>query len=505
MKKKIEADNSLKWWEAKQGITPVQKKEKLEKKAARKEKRKNAEKYAEKASGSHPKKTTSRKVYDSHREHDAVTPVQKKIPHNKTMPVSFTAGSSLFDPAKIPQDAKTLLENFNAILSSNLRLTSKQRALLPEKIMELSHHLTDNRSERRLGYMNSKENLSAYIHYFMRWNLVRLVRLFSNLDDEFFLLKDGSLCLDIGSGPLTVPAALFLARPELRTKKITFYCMDISQTALSEGEDIFLSIAAALKAEPWKIIRVKGEFGTAIKEKVSLVTCANMFNEITEDFSMPPDYIAKKHSQKILSYLNADEESRVLLIEPGVPKPARLISLIRDAFIRKGFVPVSPCTHCAECPMNGSRGEKWCNFAFSTLDAPHELQQVSKKAGLNKTRAVLSFTALTKERRTDDIAAQGAKKAPAMLAETNENFVQKETCAPQKSPSAQDDLFLTFRIASDEIRLPGNRHGYYACSEKGLLLIQTSGQLFSGQKFTVSSPFLTGQTDKKTGALIVEM
>ncbi|MBP5252141.1 MAG: hypothetical protein J6Z17_06995, partial [Treponema sp.] len=319
MNKKTEADNSLKWWEAKQGITPLQKKEKLEKKAARKEKRKNAEKYAEKASGSHPKKTTSRKVYDSHREHDAVTPVQKKIPHNKTMPVSFTAGGSLFDSAKIPQDAKTLLENFNAILSSNLRLTSKQRALLPEKIMELSHHLTDNRSERRLGYMNSKENLSAYIHYFMRWNLVRLVRLFSNLDDEFFLLKDGSLCLDIGSGPLTVPAALFLARPELRTKKITFYCMDISQTALSEGEDIFLSIAAALKAEPWKIIRVKGEFGTAIKEKVSLVTCANMFNEITEDFSMPPDYIAKKHSQKILSYLNADEESRVLLIEPGVP------------------------------------------------------------------------------------------------------------------------------------------------------------------------------------------
>ena len=185
---------------------------------------------------------------------------------------------------------------------------------------------------------------------------------------------------------------------------------------------------------------------------------------------MPPDYLAKKFTQKLLSY--AENNSRIILIEPGTPKAARFVSLMRDALLRKEFAPVSPCTHCAECPMDGKKNGKWCNFAFSTEDAPHELKELSRKADLPKERAVLSFVAV--------------KKSEAD--KTDEDFSK-----------------LTFRITSDEIRLPGNRHGYYACSSKGLLLIETKEKLFSGEAFSVPAEKLTDRTDSKSGALIVKM
>lgn len=456
MKKDDKSDTpvEVKWWEAKQGVTPFLKKQKLEKKANKHAARKAAQEQEE-------------KTVRPQKKNRALPPVHSE---------NIRPDSALFDTAKFPADAKLILENFNNVVSSNLRLNSKQRSILPHQILELSHQLTDERGSRRLGYMNSPGSLTAYIHYFLRWNLVRLVRLFSNMENQVLDLKDGDICLDIGSGPLTVPIALFMARPELRQKKITFYCMDISQNALALGEDIFLSTAAALKCEPWKIIRVKGEFGTVIKEKATFVTCANVFNEIVDDFKMPPDYLAKKYTEKLLNYTAADK-SRVLIIEPGVPKAARFVSLMRDALMRKNYRPLSPCTHCGECPMDGRSGGKWCNFAFSTLDAPHELKALSQKAGLAKERAVLSFVAL--------------------LRNDGKENVQEEKTSEQES--------ISFRIASDRINLPFHKSGYYACSEQGLLLVQTSRQLFSGQKFTVNCKSITGQTDEKSGALIVTL
>ena len=95
--------------------------------------------------------------------------------------------------------------------------------------------------------MNHPATLAAYTHYFLWWNLVRLTRLFANLPDDFFSLPDGAICLDSGSGPLTVPIAIFLSRPELRDKKLKWYCMDISAQALSIGENLLLTTAHVLK------------------------------------------------------------------------------------------------------------------------------------------------------------------------------------------------------------------------------------------------------------------
>lgn len=394
----------------------------------------------------------------------------------------------LFDTKKIPQDALAVLENFDKIIQDIIPANSKQESALPKQIRDLSHQMTDERERRRKGYMNEKSALVAYARYFMWWNLVRLTRLFSNLDFSF--LRDGDICIDIGSGPLTVVCALWLSQPALRKKNLVWHTMDISRQALNLGEEIFLSIAArTAKAKsseesengnadvlPWKIIRVKDSLGASIRQKAALLTCANVFNEILQSESAPPDALAKKYSKALFPYLQ--ENASVLLIEPGVPNSARFISLMRDAFLRNGFFAAAPCPHQGRCPMDGRRAGKsgasgkWCNFAFETADAPKRLLSFSEKSGLPKERAVLSFVFVQKN--------ENAKK----LSEQSENI----------------------RIVSDTIHLAQKgARGHYACARQGFSLAicspgkkVESGDLIFGAKEK-------NERDEKTNALIFEI
>ena len=356
--------------------------------------------------------------------------------------------TSLFDKSNIPADSVNILENFDSIVQSVRPLNSKQLQQLPHNIKEFSHQLTDERGSRRLGYMNEAIQLSVYTRYYLWWNLVRQVRLFSNLNTSAFPSKDEVTALDIGTGPLTVVTAIWLARPELRTKKITWYVMDVSQNAMKAGEDIFLSVAAKTKTEPWKIIRVKGSFGTHINQKADFITCGNAMNEMEQASDMPPEYKAKKLYEQLKAYASPD--CKYLMVEPGVPKSARLLSLFRTRFIKDGFNVQAPCPHAGECPMNGFKAytgsqNKWCNFAFSTEDAPKKLLKLSDMAKLPKERAVLSFISAI----------------PRNALENTESSAK-----PSKEPGT-----LTLRIASDPLKLPGWQTGFYACSELGLTLV----------------------------------
>lgn len=427
---------------------------------------------------------------------------------------------NLFDIKNLPADAQKILQDFDQIAQSAMPANSKQLVIIPKIIRELSHQMTDDRGSRRLGYMNEKTFLSAYVRYFMWWNLVRLARLFANLDFDF--LSDGDVCLDIGSGPLTLPCALWLARPDLRQKKLVWYVMDISQGALSVGEEIFLALAAKTGGEPWKIVRVKGELGTAVKEKARFVTCANMFNELLQSRGgEPPDYLAKKYSQALFKYLDfengganegraqnaggAANEGRaksvrgaanggggpaLLLVEPGVPKSARFVSLMRDAFIRRGFVALAPCPHQQSCPMDGRRAGqggangKWCNFAFETDDAPKKLLALSASAGIPKERAVLSFVLAGVARESFASPKSGG------LSGLEKIFATDAACKPKNCGGL-------LRVASDIIRLPPEgegqkpRVGHYACSEQGLVLALSKGgkRVYSGDLLQVENDF----------------
>ena len=420
----------------------------------------------------------------------------------------------MFSQAAIPAESKRIIENFDDIVADVRNLSGKQRVSLYGAIKNLSHQLTDDRNSRRLGYMNEAGYISAYISYFMWWNLVRQVSLFANLPKSAFtslVNSEQPVAIDVGSGTLTAVIALWLARPELRSKKITWYCMDLSQTALSAGEDLFLSIAAktiretggegtsgtetpatspSATTEPWKIVRVKGAFGTSIKEKADFITCANVFNEIIQNNEMPTDFLAKKYANELLSYLK-NEDSAVLLVEPGDPHSARFISLMRDALIRQKYSPVAPCPHAGTCPMAGrtsgkttnayGKNAKWCNFAFDTESAPSHLLKLSEKAGLPKERASLSFV----------ISKKSAEES--------------KTSTASKSKTAEKTFI---RIASDFIRLPDlHKSGYYACSEFGMLLaIDEHGiQPKNGELLQIKTPEDLSERDKKSGALIVKI
>ena len=394
---------------------------------------------------------------------------------------SYKKISELFCVDRIPEDAKNVLENFDKIIQSIKPLNSKQLQQLPENIRELSHQMTDNRASRRLGYMNENIQLSAYARYFVWWNLVRLTRLFSNLEEKSFPQED-CFCLDLGSGPLTVVSALWLSRPELRNKNLTWYCLDVSQNSLSLGEDIYLSIASKTPptkegANPhWKIIRVKDSFGAFIKQKCGFITCANMFNELDQASDMPPEFRVKKYFDQLKTY--SEENARYLLIEPGVPKSARTLCLFRDRFLKANYDVTSPCPHAEICSMDGFKAytgskNKWCNFSFNTEDAPKKLQRLSELAKLPKERAVLSFVS-----------------------------------AVPKSPENERDEFL-LRIVSDCFKLPKNKNGFYACSKIGTVVVSTEKQneFKSGDLISVKikKPVENLPTDYKTGYKIISL
>ena len=404
--------------------------------------------------------------------------------------------SSLFDTTSLTRETSTILNSFDEIVQGVRPLNSRQLQQLPEHIRALSHQLTDDRASRRLGYMNDNIQLSSYVRYYTWWNLVRLTRLFANVPASVFPTTD-TICLDLGSGPLTVVTALWLARPELRKLHLTWYCLDVSANSMALGEDIYLSIAAKAKAadesiEPWKIVRVKGPFGTPIKQKAGFLTCANMFNELDQASDMPPEFQTKKYFEQLQRY--TEKDAGVLLVEPGVPKAARTLSLLRTRFIKDGRTIAAPCPHAEECPMSGFKAytgskNKWCNFAFSTEDAPARLQKLSTLAKLPKERATLSFLAID------------------------------ATVVTERSRSTTESQTQSLRITSDKLRLPNYMCGYYACTRFGLALVKLpdenntklpkppfrpqSGDLIQVQVKTKTPDSLP--KDEKSGAIIIEL
>ena len=410
--------------------------------------------------------------------------------------------STLFDSSKIPADAVKIIEDFDKLVQGVRPLNSRQLQQLPENIRSLSHQMTDERAARRLGYMNENAQLSSYVRYFTWWNLVRLTRLFSNLPDQSFP-EGEAVCLDLGSGPLTLVTALFLARPELRERKLVWYCLDVSANSMALGEDLFLSVCAKLNTSPWQIIRVKGSFGAPIKQKASFITCANMFNELDQASDMPPEFKVKKYYDQLVRY--SEKDARFLLIEPGVPKAARTLTLFRERFLKAGGSIVAPCPHFNECPMSGFKAytgskNKWCNFAFSTEGSsgiPERLAKLSKAAKLPKDRATLSFISVA-----TSVVALREPQGPRSV-QGSQNVEQQKTSL--------------IRITSDEFRLPNYMSGYYACTEGGLALVEVPstnntrlpkppfrpvcGDLIQVKKITPDSL----PKDEKSGAVIIKL
>ncbi|MDR1212470.1 MAG: rRNA methyltransferase, partial [Spirochaetaceae bacterium] len=109
---------------------------------------------------------------------------------------------------------KTELEELMVLIEQTFPLEKRFRQDLPHDTARLSRLLTYEREEREDGYMGKAALLGAYLRYFLPWNVYRLSRILPGLP---LALKDGDLLLDLGSGPLTFPAALWLCRKEFRS------------------------------------------------------------------------------------------------------------------------------------------------------------------------------------------------------------------------------------------------------------------------------------------------
>ena len=406
----------------------------------------------------------------------------------------YTFGTPVF--SELTSEAKNILEHFPALLDQVLPLDAKKKQLLPQHIHTLFHELTDERSSRKTHYLNDPVKLSAYTHYYVWWNLVRLTKLLQNLEIP---LDDGDYAADFGSGPLTFVCALWIAKPELRKKRLTWYCVDISNKALSFGEDLFLALCAYTGKKnnngeiPWTVKKVCGAFGTPLSEKVSLVTEANMFNEIFWNSPLSLDDQAEKTFRTVMHYLKPN--GAVLFIEPGIPLAGEFLSLLRTEFLAAGFSVYAPCPHAGVCcfPNRPSQGgtkapvafHKWCHFTFETHDSPENLLRLSEASHLGKERASLSFL-------------YGTLSLSAISSST----VQR---------GASDGIPV--RICSDIIKPDPQTIGRYACSEKGFMFITGHAYKESVLNTAVSGILLIlpeasvklNQRDKKTHALLVEV
>jgi hypothetical protein len=324
--------------------------------------------------------------------------------------------------AALAPAARRILDGVPDLVDRVFPLPGRFRAALPRDVAELSRAFTGGRGGRGASYLGKPAFLSAYLRYFLPWNLYRLCRLLPGLP---LPLKAGDTVTDLGAGPLTLPAALWIARPELRTLPLTFRCVDQTGAVLEAGKRFFAALTAAGQGArpaeektgreppdcPWKIQTVRESLperrpGAAVRSSLrrtdrsggpaALVTAVNFFNELYWDIPHTSSEALRHFAESGARLLAAaSPEGAVLVVEPGVPRAGEFIAALRDFLAALGYGPAAPCPHAGPCPRPGGRAggvkQRWCHFAFDTAGAPPALLKLSAAAGLPKERAAVSF------------------------------------------------------------------------------------------------------------------
>jgi len=378
---------------------------------------------------------------------------------------------------KTPQNDGALLDSIPSLINKTFPIPGRFRNALPSDIAELSGLLTNRRGDRSLSYLTRANHLSAYLHYFLPWNLYRLCLLLPNLEIN---LSPGEAVADLGCGPMTFACALWIARPDLRNIPLEFYCIDRSSPVLEAGMKFFNALTvenADNKSSPWKIIPVKEDVDIKKKytsgraKRASLVCAVNIYNEFFDRISHNNTAGLRQIAANAARFMlgRAEENASFLVIEPGVPQSGHFISLLRGEFIDLGYTPASPCTHASACPCAAGQ-KRWCHFAFETTDAPKELMRLSTAAKLPKERLVMSFLHI-------------------------ENASRAENSG--------------IRVISDVFSLPGGRFGRYGCSADGLLLLTGDkykiDDMTSFSLINVNQKHTGSAVDQKSGAKILEL
>ncbi len=438
--------------------------------------------------------------------------------------------STLLYKFRISEDAASALQKLPACIEEANPMPGRKRALLRYDIRDLWRSLTMERSQRSVDYLNTPAFFAAYLRYFMPWNLVRLVAMLTELP---LSLNSGSTIIDVGSGPLTFPIALYCAKPELRKAPLTFVCTDRAPRIMEAGKLILELLAAKHGSElpAWNIELRQARFGEPLHEKADLFSAVNVFNEFFWRHEGTLSDAAAELYRRITQYCSPQGE--MLIVEPGEPRSGGLMSAVRAAAILDGDEVLAPCPHHRACPMPGifKSGQEyisgqagilsavrmpaprmkypWCHFSIPAGFAPPWLSALSKEAGLSKERLSFSFLFLQKQEARQN---PGDRK---LQSQKHEASPRQTAVASEKSPDGLD-----CRIVSESFALPDHRSGKYACSPLGYTLISTDrGKTLpdSGSLLRLSPPsfrrsILRGARpepmefdaiDQKTGAILI--
>lgn len=446
--------------------------------------------------------------------------------------VSNERGRSRGPAAQVPSSVRRLeslspssgcivaLEALEQVLDEAVPLQPKHRAELRGDIRELWEELNSDKESRSADYLSTPPALSAYIRYFLPWNVFRLTAILGNAD---FCLPDNAVIVDIGSGPLTVPIALWISRPELREVPLTIYCMDRVGRVMESGLTVLetLSMRVDGRLPPWRIELRKDTFGAPLPERAHLLTAANVFNEFFWKDKRNLGERALDTARSLLSYTK--ENGSLFVMEPGDPRSGAFIAALRAALIAEGAAPLGPCPHALACPMPGifrhllppeeTRAIKgdpnaapsrfvlptvvmpkkrdkypWCHFGVDALKAPAWLEALSEEAGLPKERAVFSYL----------WAARGVLPRTPIGMPTEPKVSDKER-------RARAGKGILVRVVSDPFPLPDGSSGQYACSSIGYSMIrrQRGEESFASGDLLEVVTGSTQRTDDKSGAAVL--
>ena len=406
----------------------------------------------------------------------------------------------------LADDTRRILNSLTEIIDKTFPLPARFRPGLKHDVAELSRLFTSGREDRGGSYLGKPALLSAYLRYFLPWNIYRLCRLFGALP---LSLKANDSINDLGAGPLTLAASLWISRPELRSVPLEFRCVDRTAAVMEAGREFFAALISAVQpagnhaggpAEhsavcPWTIKTIRGEIkrngnlSTEIRGKPAALSAAvNLYNELFWDFSPADSEGLNRFAGKQARLLSSltDSAGSILVVEPGIPRSGEFISLLRANLMEEDRPPLSPCVHKSVCPLPGNRygaKAKWCHFAFDTEDAPAELHKLSAAAKIPKERAVLSFIL------AGPVSPERQSRGRAVSA------------GPVKIRVISDAFPVGGR---ENAQIVKNNWGRYGCGESGLVLV-TGGRdelerLPPGALEEL--PLLNGARDEKSGAMI---
>ena len=420
-------------------------------------------------------------------------------------------------------------------------LNSAHRRTLPDDIAQLSRLLTTERSGLDRPYWSSPASISAYLYYFLPWNLVRLTRVLGSLplpDPRSVAPQGGeALLVDVGSGPLTLPLALWLAKPEWRSAPLRVLALDTSSQPLELGKTL-MEVLGEMTGQPvWPVRVARAPLEQAVRQAAPLlsggkarpwlVSAANVLNELRFgkkrsrggsaieeedefdsldneglDFDGNPAAEAAEaekpegcredkldgfleslsplfdHVGKAEADASAPAGPSLLFVEPGTRLGGSTIMHLRHLAVEGGLTALAPCPHQAACPLLGGQGGRtWCHFTFGSEDAPRWLEDLSADAGLGKS---------------------GLSLAPLLLSPV----AAPEVAAGQEQ-GRKTSGSMKARVLTAPFAVPGLAgRGRYACAACGLLLLEDAEGLPSGSLLEVQVP-PDARRDAKSGARIV--